>query len=112
MSVRQSVHGRSLVGGVIQAAIFEMAGVLIAGGDVVGTIKSGIITPGQILDKEVFIWLMTAAPLAAAADIRHCVARRYRPPTPSSAACSAPVLQPAAGRSPTGARWRKSPPAG
>ncbi|MCB1599111.1 MAG: anion permease [Lysobacterales bacterium] len=55
-----------LGGAILIAAIFEAAGALIAGGDVVGTIKSGIINPGAIADKDVFIWLMTAALLAGA----------------------------------------------
>ncbi len=56
----------TLTGAIFIAAIFEAAGALIAGGDVVGTIKSGIIDPSAIADKEVFIWLMTAALLAGA----------------------------------------------
>ena len=36
----------TLTGAILIAAIFEAAGALIAGGDVVGTIKSGIIDPG------------------------------------------------------------------
>ncbi|MDO9225817.1 MAG: inorganic phosphate transporter [Pseudomonadota bacterium] len=56
----------TLTGAIFIAAIFEAAGALIAGGDVVGTIKSGIINPAGIADKEVFIWLMTAALLAGA----------------------------------------------
>lgn len=56
----------TLTGAIFIAAIFEAAGALIAGGDVVGTIKSGIINPAAIADKEVFIWLMTAALLAGA----------------------------------------------
>ncbi len=48
------------------AAIFEAAGALIAGGDVVGTIRSGIIHPGFIRDPNVFVWLMLAALLAGA----------------------------------------------
>ena len=35
----------TLTGAIFIAAIFEAAGALIAGGDVVGTIKSGIIDP-------------------------------------------------------------------
>jgi PiT family inorganic phosphate transporter len=56
----------TMTGAIFIAAIFEAAGALIAGGDVVGTIKSGIINPSAIADKEVFIWLMTAALLAGA----------------------------------------------
>ena len=49
---------------VIIAAVFEAAGAFIAGGDVVGTIKKGIIDPGLIRDSATFIWLMLAALLA------------------------------------------------
>jgi len=67
-NVGPAVGSRALTlgGAILVAAIFEMAGALIAGGDVVGTIKSGIITPEAIADKQVFIWLMTAALLAGA----------------------------------------------
>jgi PiT family inorganic phosphate transporter len=51
---------------IIIAAIFEAAGALIAGGDVVKTIKKGIIDPGLIENADIFIWAMTAALLAAA----------------------------------------------
>lgn len=53
-------------GAVLVAGVFEAAGALIAGGEVVGTIKSGIIDPSQIPDTEVFIWLMMAALFAGA----------------------------------------------
>ncbi|MDP2253991.1 MAG: inorganic phosphate transporter, partial [Thiobacillus sp.] len=56
----------TLTGAIFIAAIFEAAGAIIAGGDVVGTIKSGIINPDAIADVDVFIWLMTAALLAGA----------------------------------------------
>ena len=56
----------TLTGAIFIAAIFEAAGAIIAGGDVVGTIKSGIINPDAIADVNVFIWLMTAALLAGA----------------------------------------------
>ena len=52
---------------IVIAAIFEASGALIAGGDVVSTIKKGIIDPAQITDTDTFIWLMMAALLAAAA---------------------------------------------
>ena len=48
------------------AAVFELGGALIAGGDVVGTIKSGIIDPKLIGDPATFIWLMLAALFAGA----------------------------------------------
>ena len=56
----------TLVGAIAIAAIFEAAGALIAGGDVVSTIKKGIIDPATINDTEVFVWLMMAALLAGA----------------------------------------------
>lgn len=56
----------TIFGAVIIAAIFEAAGSLIAGGDVVGTIKNGIIDPKMIQDTNTFIWLMMAALLAGA----------------------------------------------
>lgn len=48
------------------AAIFEVAGAFIAGGDVVGTVKSGIIDPARIGDSSTFVWLMLAALFAGA----------------------------------------------
>lgn len=48
------------------AAVFEIAGAFVAGGDVVGTIKSGIIDPAQIGDNDTFVWLMLAALFAGA----------------------------------------------
>ncbi|HBH36005.1 MAG TPA: inorganic phosphate transporter, partial [Gammaproteobacteria bacterium] len=56
----------TLTGAIIIAGIFEASGALIAGGDVVSTIKKGIIDPALITDGEVFIWLMIAALLAGA----------------------------------------------
>jgi PiT family inorganic phosphate transporter len=56
----------TLTGAIVIAAIFEASGALIAGGDVVGTIKKGIIDPALIQDTDVFIWLMMAALLAGA----------------------------------------------
>ena len=56
----------TLAGAILIAAIFEAAGALIAGGDVVSTIKKGIIDPSMISDPDTFIWLMMAALLAGA----------------------------------------------
>ena len=56
----------SLGAAVVLAAIFEAAGALIAGGDVVSTIKGGIIDPTILDDGRAFVWLMTAALLAGA----------------------------------------------
>jgi PiT family inorganic phosphate transporter len=59
-------HAITLTGAIVIAAFFEAGGALIAGGDVVGTIKSGIINPDLVADRDTFIWLMIAALLAAA----------------------------------------------
>ncbi len=56
----------TLVGAIIIAVIFETAGALIAGGEVVKTIKKGIIDPSMIADTQIFIYAMTASLLAGA----------------------------------------------
>ena len=56
----------SMGGAIAIAAIFESAGALIAGGDVVSTIAKGIIEPASMGTAEVFIWAMMAALLSAA----------------------------------------------
>ena len=56
----------TLTGAIVIAAIFEAAGAIIAGGEVVSTIKKGIIDPTMITDPNMFIWLMMAALLAGA----------------------------------------------
>ena len=56
----------TMTGAIVIAAIFEAAGALIAGGEVVSTIKKGIIDPAMISDPNMFIWLMMAALLAGA----------------------------------------------
>jgi PiT family inorganic phosphate transporter len=57
----------SIGGAIIVASIFEAAGALIAGGDVVGTIKKGIIDPAAFGgDPMLFVYAMSAALLAAA----------------------------------------------
>lgn len=53
-------------GAIIIAAIFESAGALLAGGDVVSTIAKGIIDPAGIADTRIFIWAMMAALVSAA----------------------------------------------
>jgi PiT family inorganic phosphate transporter len=54
-------------GAIVIAAIFEAAGAFIAGGDVVSTIKNGIIDINSFgTDINAFIWAMMAALLAAA----------------------------------------------
>lgn len=60
-------HAITLTGAILIAVVCEAGGALIAGGDVVSTIKKGIIDPAYFDDNiEVFIWAMTAALLAAA----------------------------------------------
>ena len=56
----------TMVGALAIAAIFESAGALIAGGDVVSTISKGIIDPARVADPETFIALMMSALIAAA----------------------------------------------
>ncbi len=56
----------TLTGAIVIAAIFEASGALIAGGEVVTTIKKGIIDPDLIDNADTFIWLMLAALLAGA----------------------------------------------
>ncbi|MCP5285099.1 MAG: inorganic phosphate transporter [Burkholderiaceae bacterium] len=56
----------SLVGAIALAAVCEMAGALIAGGDVVSTIQKGIVRADAVSNPEHFVWLMTAALLAGA----------------------------------------------
>lgn len=56
----------TLTGALVIAAIFEVAGALIAGGDVVTTISSGIVAPGAMADSSTFIWAMLAALFSSA----------------------------------------------
>ena len=53
-------------GAILIAAIFESAGALLAGGDVVSTISKGIIDPSGIADAQIFIWAMMAALISSA----------------------------------------------
>ena len=53
-------------GAIAIAVIFESAGALLAGGDVVSTIAKGIIAPESMGTAPVFIWAMMAALLSAA----------------------------------------------
>lgn len=56
----------SMGGALLIAAVCETAGALIAGGDVVKTISSGIVAPEALADSATFVWAMMAALLAAA----------------------------------------------
>jgi PiT family inorganic phosphate transporter len=53
-------------GAIAIAVIFESAGALIAGGDVVSTIAKGIIEPERMGTANVFVWAMMSALLSAA----------------------------------------------
>ncbi|MDR1530169.1 MAG: inorganic phosphate transporter [Burkholderiales bacterium] len=55
-----------LVAALIIASIFEALGALIAGSNVVDTIRGGIIIPGAISDPDTFIWLMLGSLFAGA----------------------------------------------
>lgn len=56
----------TLTTAIIIAAIFESAGALIAGGDVVDTISKGIIDPAAVSSSGVFIAAMMAALVSSA----------------------------------------------
>ena len=51
---------------IIIAAVFESAGALLAGGDVVKTVAKGIVSPGQEISPENFRYMMMSALLSAA----------------------------------------------
>ncbi|QEE37351.1 inorganic phosphate transporter [Octadecabacter sp. SW4] len=53
-------------GAIVIAALFESAGALLAGGDVVSTISKGIIDPESVSNSRVFIWAMMAALISSA----------------------------------------------
>ena len=67
-NVGPAVGSRALTmtGALIIAAVFESAGALLAGGDVVSTISKGIIDPSLVPDSQTFIWAMMAALLSSA----------------------------------------------
>lgn len=67
-NVGPAVGSRALtmVGALVIAAVCEAAGALIAGGDVVQTIRGGIISQDAVANADVFVWLMMAALLAGA----------------------------------------------
>ncbi|MBC9248461.1 inorganic phosphate transporter [Paracoccus sp. 11-3] len=56
----------SMGGAIVIAVIFESAGALIAGGDVVSTIAKGIVAPEALNTQASFVWAMMAALLASA----------------------------------------------
>ena len=53
-------------GAILIAVVFETAGALLAGGDVVNTISGGIVAPEAVAAPEVFVWAMMAALVSAA----------------------------------------------
>ncbi len=66
MSPAVGARALTMFGALVIAAIFETAGALLAGGDVVSTISKGIIDTSAVTDPQVFIWVMLGALLAAA----------------------------------------------
>ncbi len=67
-NVGPAVGSRALTmfGALVIAAVFESAGALLAGGDVVNTISKGIIDPTLVDDTSVFILAMMAALISSA----------------------------------------------
>jgi PiT family inorganic phosphate transporter len=67
-NVGPAVGSRSITmaGAIVIAAVFEVAGAMIGGGDVVSTIRGDIIDPAAIPSIDHFIWMMTASLLAGA----------------------------------------------
>ena len=56
----------TMTGALIIAAICETAGALIAGGDVVETVASGIVDPAALANGSIFVMAMMAALLSSA----------------------------------------------
>jgi PiT family inorganic phosphate transporter len=56
----------SMGGAIAIAVIFESAGALLAGGEVVSTVAKGIIAPESMGTAQTFVWAMIAALLSAA----------------------------------------------
>ena len=67
-------------GAIAIAAVFESAGALIAGGDVVSTIAKGIIDPQSMGSATVFVWAMMAALLSSALWVNLAPHRLLLPP--------------------------------
>ncbi len=67
-NVGPAVGARALTmtGALVMAAVFESAGALIAGGNVVETISNGIVNPALVPDTQTFVWVMMSALLASA----------------------------------------------
>ncbi|SDW15295.1 inorganic phosphate transporter [Roseicitreum antarcticum] len=56
----------TLGGALVVAAVFETAGALLGGGDVIDTVSRGIVAPEAVAEPAVFIWAMMSALLAGA----------------------------------------------
>src|SRR5690606_6462922 len=67
-NVGPAVGSRALTmgGALLIAAVFESAGALIAGGDVVDTISKGIVHPAAVGEPKLFIGVMLAALVSSA----------------------------------------------
>src|SRR5690554_4719185 len=78
----------TLTGAILIAAVFEAAGALLAGGELVTTIKNASINPSLVTDSAVLICLRMAALLAAALwlNLATYVQRPVSPPARLSAA--------------------------
>lgn len=59
-------HTLTVIGALCIAVLFEAAGAIVAGGDVVTTIGQGLVDPAGMADPIVFILVMMSALLAAA----------------------------------------------
>jgi len=66
MAPAVGANALTMGGAIAIAAVFESAGALLAGGDVVSTISKGIIDPAGIAETRVFVWAMMAALISAA----------------------------------------------
>jgi PiT family inorganic phosphate transporter len=56
----------SLMAALVIAAVFESAGAIMAGGEVVSTISKGIVDPKLVGDASTFVWAMMAALMSCA----------------------------------------------
>ncbi|MFT5743957.1 MAG: PiT family inorganic phosphate transporter [Paracoccaceae bacterium] len=59
-------YALTLTGAIVIAALFEAGGALIAGGDVVKTVKNGIINPDELGNSQEYVWAMMGALMGAA----------------------------------------------
>ena len=59
-------YALTLTGAIFIAALFEAAGALVAGGEVVKTVKNGIIDPANLGNSQEYVWAMMGALMGAA----------------------------------------------